>query len=801
MFCSNCGKELYDNDKFCTNCGTAVNGVDNTKPVDNKKTKIAVITAIFASLCVVILAVLVLIMWNTNKKANKAAQDSNVTQEEVADSDQSQLSTGEETSDNTEVAMEESSNAGKEEAQVTSLDRPVMLSDNPDEADIRAIIPKVPEYKVNSDFSNVINSEDFTYRPEEFKEKLVEDGFVVVDGGGNEFFEIYEFNRYSQSPNFVTVDSMMHTYHIYFSYLLKSIEKKSLSDALTELTEEMLAESINQADTLNGTQWEDAANRNVAFFSVASRLLTGNEDYPSYVKDKVDEEYALIKAAQTVEISPIFGNYEDYSQYTPRGYYDGDSQLEKYFRAMMWYGRMQFSQENEDMNRSALLITLALNDTGADKWKSIYSVTSFFAGASDDLGYYDYMPAIETVYGDGIQVSDLIEKKAEWNDFNAAIEKMPAPRINSIVIDDGDDNVIKGYRFMGQRFSIDATIMQELIYSRVGESTDSYKRMLPDVIDVPAALGSQKANELLEQSGATSLKNFQENLKKMQAEFNNEDNQLWKASLYAGWLHTLRPILEEKGEGYPKFMQSDKWAEKSLESFAGSYTELKHDTVLYSKQIMAEMGGGWEEDVDTRGYVEPEPLVFSRFALLAEDTAKGLESYGYLSEDDKDNLSKLAELSRKLQVIAVKELNDELCTDEEYALIDDFGGQIEHFWIDVMRKQTGEEYPSTQEYPAALVVDIATDPNGSVLEAGTGNPAEMYVAVMVDGKIRIASGAVYSFYEFEHPLSDRLTDTKWRQKLGIEMIDDNYTFNRDKSLRHPDWAYDYRYEYVYDYDY
>ncbi len=33
------------------------------------------------------------------------------------------------------------------------------------------------------------------------------------------FFEIYEMNRYSQIPNFVTVDSLMHTYHLYFSYL------------------------------------------------------------------------------------------------------------------------------------------------------------------------------------------------------------------------------------------------------------------------------------------------------------------------------------------------------------------------------------------------------------------------------------------------------------------------------------------------------------------------------------------------------------------------------------------------------
>ena len=60
---------------------------------------------------------------------------------------------------------------------------------------------------------------------------------------------------------------------------------------------------------------------------------------------------------------------------------------------------------------------------------------------------------------------------------------------------------------------------------------------------------------------------------------------LWSASLYAGWLDTLRPLLEVKGEGYPVFMQNEEWVKKDLECFAGSYTELKHDTILYAKQV------------------------------------------------------------------------------------------------------------------------------------------------------------------------------------------------------------------------
>jgi hypothetical protein len=38
--------------------------------------------------------------------------------------------------------------------------------------------------------------------------------------------------------------------------------------------------------------------------------------------------------------------------------------------------------------------------------------------------------------------------------------------------------------------------------------------------------------------------------------------------------------------------------------------------------------------------------------------------------------------------------------------------------------------------------------------------------VSIDGKLRIAKGGVYSYYEFTWPMSDRLTDKKWRELLN-----------------------------------
>ena len=46
-----------------------------------------------------------------------------------------------------------------------------------------------------------------------------------------------------------------------------------------------------------------------------------------------------------------------------------------------------------------------------------------------------------------------------------------------------------------------------------------------------------------------------------------------------------------------------------------------------------------------------------------------------------------------------------------------------------------------QEIPASLVTELATDPNGAVLRAANGRPAQLYVIVPVDGTLRISFGA------------------------------------------------------------
>ena len=52
-----------------------------------------------------------------------------------------------------------------------------------------------------------------------------------------------------------------------------------------------------------------------------------------------------------------------------------------------------------------------------------------------------------------------------------------------------------------------------------------------------------------------------------------------------------------------------------------------------------------------------------------------------------------------------------------------------------------------------------------VLSEATGNADAIYVNVLVDGKIYIMRGAVFSYYEFVNPLDTRYTDEEWQKLL------------------------------------
>ncbi len=783
------------------------NHEENKKPSgkkDNNGSKIAIIVGIAAAVLVALIVGAVVIKKfrgrTTDVENGKDIEASTNENGDYVDEDGNVIPEPDTTEDKTDEAKADDKDFTPED--VEYMARPSIIDDYM-VVTFEPITPKVPEQTLSADFSDVDNADFVEYYPQEAKDLLAANQFVVMSSYSNEFWPDYEDYRYEYIPSFITVDSIMHTYHLYFAHVMKNTEKTYLIKDVNELSRLMKEKSQDQYNTLKGTEWEKAAWTNLAFFTVGNVLSDPNAEIPAEVADVVKQELDLIESADKIVASPIFNdpeNMEDYTQYIPRGYYDTEEELQKYFKTMMWYGRRNFARKNEDQDRAALLMTLAMDKDTLPLWEEIYTITAFFAGASDDSGYYEYRPIIDKVYGTDVTVDKLPGDTENWAAFHELTGQLPAPKINSVVVLDEDtaeekEAKINGFRFMGQRFSIDEAIFQNLCYDKTGEKSDGSTRMLPNALDVPAALGSDVALDILKSKGETDYAGYTDNMSDLRAMVEKAPDSTWNSSLYSQWLHTLRPTLEERGEGYPSFMQTVEWRKKNLTSFLGSYTELKHDTILYSKQMMAEMGGGEIPVRDDRGYVEPEVEVYARLLGLVNATSKGLAHYNALTDADKENLDKLADIVSNLQKISEKELTGVVPTDEEFEFIRSYGGQIEHFWQEVNKDSADSEYFTVDEFPAAIVADVATDPNGSCLELGTGHVNTIIVLVEVDGVKKFAWGKVYSFYQFEQPISERLTDKKWRQMLGIEMQDDgSYSPDPDKVPKEEDWTKSYRYD-------
>lgn len=653
---------------------------------------------------------------------------------------------------------------------------------NPPAFDESASLVQEP---IAPDLSNVIVP--FALSAEQMA-RLAQDGVVVSPGVEKEFFTGYEQTRYQNLPIFVTSDSLLHVYHLLFDKALRSAERTGFIPLLGRLNQAMLAQADAQYQELVGTPWQNAALRNVAFFGVGSQLLDPTVQVPAYAQELVTAELENINAASGILSSPIFPHLpsgEDYTQYIPRGHYTRDEMMQGYFRSMMWYGRMTFvlkttrPEDDREEARAVVLLMNALRTAqvngrpAMEAWLDLYNPTVFFVGRSDDLTPLQYVEVIKSVYGETTSLTAVTDE-ASLDTFMATANLLPPPQILGMVINVNQDvnDSTKGFRFMGQRFVPDAYIFRQLIYRNVG--TDTNPRMLPRGLDVMAAMGSDRAYTLLDQMGDTQFENFvsqMEVVKQWAAQLTTDQ---WTETLYTTWLYSLQPLLKPAGENYPQFMQSAAWQDKQLNTTLGSWTELKHDTILYAKQVYAELGGGGSgapQPLELNGYVEPVPEFYARLAGLTDMTLQGLNRRGLLAEQDSMSLQRLHDLAISFQVMAEKELRGERLTDEEYHLIRFYGGELEALTMAAADTDGDGGRPVLDEDPqAAVVADVATDPNGTVLEEGIGRVNELYAVVpMTDENgalyFQVAKGGTFSYYEFPWPMNDRLTDEAWRAML------------------------------------
>ncbi|MCI0380002.1 MAG: DUF3160 domain-containing protein, partial [Gemmataceae bacterium] len=204
---------------------------------------------------------------------------------------------------------------------------------------------------------------------------LKDKGFVVSERRGSHSFTDLYYRLYVRDlPVFITSDSMLHAWHRYFDRMLESLENDYFRPAFKQMLGAM-AKEIPAAQKEYGDGPLAEAVRDVDFFlAVARNLLESINTSPTRERgssflgqdDRVNAALSQCFAEKMVEY-PLFGRLRpiDFSQFKPRGRYDQNQDAQRYFRAVMWLGRIDFriaGGESAEQDLRELSGAIVLND-------------------------------------------------------------------------------------------------------------------------------------------------------------------------------------------------------------------------------------------------------------------------------------------------------------------------------------------------------------------------------------------------------------------------------------------------------
>ena len=521
------------------------------------------------------------------------------------------------------------------------------------------------------------------------------------------------YNTWERQPEnsvFITTDFLAHTYHKLIDEEFSYIEETNFYPTLNQLSQNMLQQSSAAYSSATDQNQKDSYDRLSAYFLVTSAILdNATSDYNKFkqqnyiddtqsdtkqailaeadslakadgvsvnAKNVAEQEIGLIFDASIAAPSPLMGKYqpgmeEDYTQYGPRSHYTKNVILRDYFRVMMFYGRMNFLLVSPELTRDAANITKLLSADELKQWESIYQPTTFFVGKADDLTIYDYNQAESKT---GFTSSD--ESDAAINKLQNELLTYSNPQIMSSVIVDSSvpattkedlQNTTKGFRFMGQRFTPDAFIFSTLTQGDEAPDVKTGQKLpsMPTALMVSTLMGSKESSQLLDtwikNNAPDSDKVLADRMTTLQDYFGKLTQQQWTQNIYWSWLYTIKSLFGVTDTtGYPMFIKNNDWDIKNLQTFLGSWTELKHDTLLYAKQSYAEKGAGGPEEQPAlpvpKGYVEPNVEFLDRLISLVNLTDDGLKQFGILPSNFESRNVTFLDSLEFYRTIAVAEL-------------------------------------------------------------------------------------------------------------------------------------------------
>jgi hypothetical protein len=673
---------------------------------------------------------------------------------------------------------------------------------------------------------------------------LERNGFLVSDRlSFDQFKRAYAYIYWKDLPVFVSTDSILHAVHQTYDKLLAEIEMTvltlSLRDMLLAVREHVrqdapshqrgkLAPLFQDLDTylsvaielLKGRSGTDAKQltRKAAHYIRLIRII--NSDGYHRSRETLTIKNGKLKIVKVSRIGTehvtFFGLKRaiDFTQFQARGHYDEPHQLCAYFTAMMWLGLLDFRFVDYSVTgepvlhigqlAAAHILRDALDSTGQrTNWNLVDNLLRAFIGWSDNV----------TLNGLDAIIQDAgITSPADY--FTAD----PHELLHLLTSNDYGNQKIRGqvqyrntgansslahpvsFTLIGQRFTLESYVMGELVYDKLVVDGTIIPRAYPSPLDVMAVLGNDRAVEHLQNE--FSRYGYRQRMLDLRQDVATTSTEFWGSSFYNLWLNSIRSLnVSTNDPHYPTPMHSPAWQDKALHTQLASWTQLRHDNILYVKppyspRAVCEYPAG---------YVEPCPEFYKaigEYARFGQHVFHQLDDAMLqqpISEEPSDNSPKLSwegdKLSQRaievirtarkyfadlevvastLETIAHKQMLNEFLSDEEnlflrsivvrkYAGEQGYGGYMEEHWDgwynDIL--PFGDQSP-------LLVTDVYTNTEPSigapgVLHLGLGVPVAIVFLAETNNGTAMYVGPAFTLYEHleEGSPPKRLTDEDW----------------------------------------
>lgn len=633
------------------------------------------------------------------------------------------------------------------------------------------------------------------------------------------------------TPLFVTTDLAAHAQHLIFDRTLQFLEEAVFLPRLSALVDGFLAEL--KARESGADSYRETFDKAYMYFQVAKALLelapervkNDSDEYGAdpylYREKNLDEVLSPYPEAVRLEIAKImqatmYGDShvftfsdgtkstEDYTQYKPRGHYTKNSALESYFRAMMWFGRIHFliaapgPEPLSDGGRSssdstaltlamepiALLVTdtVRFNPKLYAEWEALFNPITALIGNSDDLSFADILPLWKD---ERVSEKEFGEWTANKDNLIAFMEKahlkLRPPAISGASVffgpsegtgelTAGSDGVSvdrkppMGWRLFGQRFTYDSAVHEVVSPPRL------LSRDMVRGLDIMKAFGSKTADALLEASDYPLMDGLEARLDSLEEEFSSYDYRFWDCTYYNDVLFQVRSQARfEKGAGF-YFTEGDGWGTKAMLASHGTWSELRHDTLLYVKQVYAERAGDGDFEPTFRTkpipepihYIEPNVPFWQGSTIAVQKLLRTLDRYQLLDEETAQVLGRLQEIYARAAAIAEQEAKDSPVPEADVKWIATIPGELLNL---VLVHVEGGDVTDEDQLKMAIIADVYTNAElRLVLETAVGIPYRLYVPLNdTQGGKRVAVGYGFSYYEFHHPMDDRMTDEAWKE--------------------------------------